>query len=395
MISFNPGMQSEKIAVVILVAIIIGSLSIYLVGVNADYILSNLFGDEFKEKKVIESGDCADVHYIGRFASNGTIYDTSYEFIENTSGGTPLQVYINENKSSSPPSGYFSYSQKPLNMIEGFVLDLIGLKENDTKTIGPIPPDKAYGVKKLGIGDSFSTKNLALEMNQTVQVINLTKNFISLKWINIDDFSKFTMPQMILNNLSSPVQSEIIIIPPPHHIWENSSEIIDYNDEEVTILSTPTKTNNITETLKPIQYGITDVIFIFPDATTASWNETTITITSSPEIGNEYQYSQDTGFGYVMNMTFTIENIVNNTINVSVIYEEAEEKIFYEINNTLEFNRTFIMPRIYNNIPLIYQDALFGEDILREGYSTHPKTGESLIFDVEIVKIYKTSQKES
>jgi len=55
------------------------------------------------------------------------------------------------------------------------------------------------------------------------------------------------------------------------------------------------------------------------------------------------------------------------------------------------------MPRIYNNIPLMYQEYLFAEDLQlqREGYSLHKLAGESLIFDVEIVKVYKTSQEEN
>ncbi len=187
----------------------------------------------------------------------------------------------------------------------------------------------------------------------------------------------------------------MIIFPPPHSIWENSTEIINITDETVTVKTTPTASENLSETLKPIQYGITDIMFIFPDATTATWNETTITITSSPEIGKNYQYSQDTGMGYVMNMTFTIESIVNDTINISVMYEDSEEKMYQEVNSTLEFDRIFTMPRVYNNIPLMYQEYLFAEDLQREGYSLHELAGESLIFEVEIVKVYKTPQEES
>jgi len=386
--SFNAGMQSEKIAVIALVVIIVGALSAYSLATYGEDIFDNLFGEN-KEPGAIALGDCADVHYIGKYASNGTVFDSSYEDVENKTGGIPLQMFVSTNKSAvSPKPGY-------MEVIEGLAEGLVGLKENDTATIGPIPPEKAYGAKKLGIGDTFSTINLALEMNQTVQVIDLTSDFISLKWINVETLGKFTMPQMILKNLSSMDQSEMIIIPPPHSIWENSTEVINITDETVTVKTTPTASENLSETLKPIQYGITDIMFIFPDATTATWNETTITITSSPEIGKNYQYSQDTGMGYVMNMTFTIESIVNDTINISVMYEDSEEKMYQEVNSTLEFDRIFTMPRVYNNIPLMYQEYLFAEDLQREGYSLHDLAGESLIFEVEIVKVYKASQEES
>ncbi len=388
--SFNAGMQSEKIAVIALVVIIVGALSAYSLATYGEDIFDNLFGENGEtEPGAIALGDCADVNYIGRHASNGTIFDSSYEDAENKTGGIPLQMFISINSSETPPK--YDY----MGVIKGLAEGLVGLKENDTATIGPISPEKAYGAKKLGIGDTFSTINLALEMNQTVQVIDLTSNFISLKWINVETLGKFTMPQMILKNLSSMDQSEMIVIPPPHSIWENSTEIINITDETVTVKTTPTASENLSETLKPIQYGVTDIMFIFPDATTATWNETTITITSSPEIGKSYQYSQDTGMGYVMNMTFTIESIVNDTINISVMYEDSDEKMYQEVNRTLEFDRIFTMPRLYNNIPLMYQEYLFTEDLQREGYSLHELAGESLIFEVEIVKVYKTPQEES
>jgi len=302
--SFNAGMQSEKIAVIALVVIIVGSLSVYLLATYSEDIFGNLFGEnEESEPGTIDLGDCADVNYIGRYASNGTIFDSSYQDADNKTGGTPLKIFVSLNKTSLPPSDYSSYSASPLGMIEGFIPDLKDMKENDTVTIGPISPEKAYGAKKLGIGDTFNTINLALEMNQTVQVIDLTSNFINLKWINLEILGKFTMPQMILKNLSSVDQSEMIVFPPPHSIWENSTEIINITDETVTVKTTPTKSESLSETLEPIQYGIEDIMFIFPDATTATWDETTITITSSPEIGKSYPRSycqwHDKYFSYV------------------------------------------------------------------------------------------------
>jgi FKBP-type peptidyl-prolyl cis-trans isomerase 2 len=388
--SFNAGMQSEKVAIIALVIIIVGALSVYLFATYGEDIFGNLFGEnEESEPVTIALGDCADVNYIGKYASNGTVFDSSYEDVENKINGTPLQMFISTNKSAvSPKPGY-------MGIIEGLAEGLVGLKDNDTATIGPILPEKAYGAKKLGIGDTFSTINLALEMNQTVQVTDLTSDSINLKWINVENLGKFTMPKMILKNLSSMDQNEMIIFPPPYSIWENSTEIISITDEAVTVKTTPTKNESLSEILEPIQYGIADVMFIFPDATTATWDEATITITSSPEIGKSYPYSQDTGYGYAMNMTFIIESIVNDTINISVMYEGSDEKMYQDVNSTLEFNRTFTMPRSYNNIPLMYQEYLFAEDLQRGGYSLHELAGESLIFDVEIVKVYKTSQEES
>ena len=78
MISFKAAMQSEKLAIIALVIIIAGALSTYLVSSNSEYIFENLFGKPEKEtsNNTIEFGDNVDLHYIGRYASNDTIFDS-------------------------------------------------------------------------------------------------------------------------------------------------------------------------------------------------------------------------------------------------------------------------------------------------------------------------------
>ncbi len=376
----------RNIAVILLVIIILGAISVRVASSPSEdgkSLLDEIIENLFKEEKSIELGDLADVHYIGRYASNNTIFDSSYGDVDNKTGGTPLNIFVNLNRSESPPEGYEDYSSA---VIDGLLEGLIGLKESEINTIGPIPPGKAYGEKKLKIGDTFSTSNLAMVMNQTVQVTYLTDESISFKWIDIENFGKFTMPQLIVSNLSSSDINEMVIYPPPYYLWENSSEIINFTDETVTVYITPTKSGNITDAFQGVQYGET-AIFIFPDATTAVWNNTTITLTSSPEIGENYTLRQDSEYGPI-ELIFTVENTTNDTINVSFVYEG--EKTYQESIRTLEFNRTFIMPRMYNNSPALYM-YIFEGDIEKAGYNTHELAGEELIFEVTIEKIYKPS----
>ncbi|MCK5261580.1 MAG: FKBP-type peptidyl-prolyl cis-trans isomerase [Thermoplasmatales archaeon] len=381
----NPGKSSKSkkdktvIAAALLAIIVVGTLVVFLTVTYYPDIIENLF----KEEQAIESGDLADVHYIGRYASNNAIFDSSYEDPENKTGGTPLKIFVNLNRSELPPEGYEGYSSQ---VIDGLLEELVGLKEGVTTTIGPIPPEKAYGANKLKIGDIFSTSNLAMVLNQTVQVINFTDESISFKWIDMENFGKFTMPQLIIKDLLSTDINEMVIYPPPYYLWENSTEIINIADEIATAYTTPTKSENITEAIEGAQYGET-AIFIFPDATTAVWNDTTITLTSSPEIGKNYTLTQDSPDGSI-ELIFTVENITNNTINISFAYEG--EKSYEESIRTLEFNRTFTMPRMYNNIPAMYM-YIFEEDIIKAGYSTHELAGEELIFEVTIEEIYKPS----
>ncbi|UCF12371.1 MAG: FKBP-type peptidyl-prolyl cis-trans isomerase [Thermoplasmatales archaeon] len=381
----NPGKSSKPkkdktvIAAALLAITIICTLTVFLIVTYYPDIIENLF----KEEQTIESGDLADVHYIGRYTSNNEIFDSSYDDPENKTGGTPLKIFVNLNRSELPPEGYEGYSSE---VIDGLLEGLVGLKEGVTTTIGPIPPEKAYGANKLKIGDIFSTSNLAMVLNQTVQVINLTEESISFKWVNMENFGKFTMPQLIIKDLISTNISDMVIYPPPYYLWENSTEIINISDETATVYTTPTKSENITEAIEGAQYEDT-AIFIFPDATTAVWNDTTITITSSPEIGKNYTLTQEGPEGPIT-LIFTVENITNNTINISFVFEG--QKSYQESIKTLEFNRTFTMPRMYNSIPSMYM-YIFEEDILNAGYSTHELAGEELIFEVSIKEIYKPS----
>ena len=130
-ILFDTDMQNEKIAVAGLIIIIIGALSIYLVTTY------------YQEGKIIEAGDCADVHYIGRFASNGTVFDTSYDDPIGKTGGTPKKVFVNPNWDLSLPSGekYQGYSSA---MMYGFLNGLVGMKEGETRNL-TIPSEEAYG----------------------------------------------------------------------------------------------------------------------------------------------------------------------------------------------------------------------------------------------------------
>jgi FKBP-type peptidyl-prolyl cis-trans isomerase 2 len=373
-------MQKEKIALITLVIIVIAALSVFLIAVNTD-----IFENVFKEKLTISEGDCADVNYIGRYASNNTIFDTSYAFAENKSGGTPLKVFVSYNATAtSPKAGYTA------GMIEGFMDGIIGMQEGQTKIIGPIPPEKAYGAKKLVPGAIFTTQYLAFGMNQTVEVTNYTSENLSLKWIQMENLGNFTMPQLVINNLQSTNETEMVIYPPPYYIWENATFIVNITDTTVTVSTTPTKSTNLSDVVKDVRYGEKQML-IFPNATTASWNDTTITVECSPVVGQNYTF-ETPGYSGMVNITIQINNITGDKINVTITNSESPEPTYLDVYKILTFNRTFILPRMYKDIPSMYISYFYTQDIEDAGYSLEPLAGESLIFEVTIEKVYKTSQ---
>ena len=383
-------MQKEKIAAIILVVIVVVALFAYIAAKE------NLFGNLFEPEpdKEVELGDCVDLYYIGKF-TNGTVFDSSYVDSVNKTNGTLLNVYVTKNSTASPPTGYENYTA---GMIEGFIDGIIGLKEGQDVTIGPIPPEKAYG-NKVKIGDTFNTQQIMMNaynpnqsMNITVEVTNLTSEYIDLRWINVEDFNKFTMPEGILNDLNSPDQNEWIILVPPYSIWENSTEIIEIKDDSVIVKTTPTKTENITDEIKPVQYG--DIVtFIFPDATTVNYDNNTITINNNPEIGKSYEYIIDYyGSEIITNVTVEEIDVTNNTMNVSMSYE-GSEKEYQEFNKTISFDRLFTINRNFTAIPIYYANLLFGQDLLQQKeLSLSELAGETLYFEVIIQKVYKTSE---
>jgi FKBP-type peptidyl-prolyl cis-trans isomerase 2 len=385
MTSFNPDMQNEKLAAILLVIVIVGSISVFLTVTYGEDILNALSGKKTGEK-VIALGDCVDVNYIGRYASNNTIFDSSYAYPTNKTGGTPLNIFVTLNQSEYPPEGYDAYSS---GYIEGLIDGLVGLKEGQTSVIN-ISAEKAYGAKKLKVDDTFSTKSLTessfnYNLNQTVEVTDLSDESITLKWINVQDFVNFTLPEVILTEDFEQAYNTGTLYDnlPPYYIWENSSTIINVTDTNVLIKATPTKTQNLTKQVSAI--GVEDKLgFIFPDATTAEWNETKITIESSPL--PESKYTLDYG-GMVINIT--VGNVTETHVNVSIEFQGESQP--YELNRTIEFNRTYSMRRLYT-IPLTFLPyTTIGNDIQKAGYGLSKLAGERLLFEVTILKVYKTS----
>ncbi|MCJ7570269.1 MAG: FKBP-type peptidyl-prolyl cis-trans isomerase, partial [Candidatus Thermoplasmatota archaeon] len=345
-------MQKEKIAAILLVIIVIVSLSAYLIIKNPD-IFENLFKQKPKTAE-ISYGDCVNISYIGRYASNGTVFDSSYTNIINKTGGNPKLIYVTLNKTASPPEGYESYSQ---DYIEGLIEGIVGLKEGETKNL-TIPPEKAYGVeRKIKIGDIFNTKNATTSLfnytlNQSFEVINLTDQDITLKWLNVQDLGNFTMPDGVLTEDFEQAYYTYSFYDtfPPYSIWENSSKIINVTDTSVLVKTTPKQTKNLTSQILPFSIG-DKFGFIFPDATTADWNETKINIKSSPIPGTEYVWEY---MGIVINIT--VGNVTETHINVTLEYLGQTSP--YELNRTIEFNRTCSIRRIYV-IPLDFSQYIF------------------------------------
>lgn len=328
---------------------------------------------------VIALGDCVDVNYICWYSSNNTIVNTSYQNAQSKTGGAPIKIFVSNNgEATSPKYGYTT------NMIQEVIEGLIGMREGETKTIGPIPPSDL----QFGVGAVFTSQYFAFGMDQMVRVTEYTSDHMSVKWINMENLGKITMPQLITNNLESTDESEMVIYPPPYYIWKNATSIISITDNSVTVETTPTKTTYLSDTILDVRDGEKQML-IFPTATTASWDDDTITIISEPIVGQNYTF-QTPGYKETVTITVHINKIVGDKVNATITNDQSPEPSYLDFYKELTFNRIYTLPRYYNDIPTSYISYFYGADIERAGYSLE----RPLTYEVTVEKIYKTSISE-
>lgn len=375
-------MMKENLAIIALIVIVVAALSIVLAVTFGDEILNNIFEEE-EPTPVIEFGDLATVHYIGRYADNGTVFDTSYQYVDNKTGGTPLKVFVTLNSSLEPPeTGYSQF------FVEGFIEGLEGLEEGEEATIGPIPPEKAYGARGVQVDDTFYTlgftaSNYGYQLNQTMQVTDVTAESVTLKWIDIEEGTSITLPEaIIMEDLSQASFYSIYETLPPFFLWENGSTIGNVTEENVMITLNPTSTDNIVQELSVFTYD-QKYFTVFPDVTTAEWNDTKVTLISTPVNGTVYNLTLEGD-------TFSFR-VTNVSADGYTLIATAEGQEFpFPMNNTLTFNRSYALRRIYT-LPTTYS-FLIQEALEREGFSLHQLAGKSLLFDVDIIEVVKIGE---
>ncbi|MFH1100722.1 MAG: FKBP-type peptidyl-prolyl cis-trans isomerase [Methanobacteriota archaeon] len=117
------------------------SLASCVVVFTVFFLIISGFTGCFSAPAQIAIGDCADVEYIGRFAVNNTVFETTYDDVVNKTGGDFARIFVNPNGTLSLPSGYQNYSSAKVN---GFLNALVSMTEGENKTV-LIPAEDAYG----------------------------------------------------------------------------------------------------------------------------------------------------------------------------------------------------------------------------------------------------------
>jgi FKBP-type peptidyl-prolyl cis-trans isomerase 2 len=374
-------MKNKKIAVILLILVIVGSISIFLTVTYGGNIINSLTGKN-TEKKVIALGDCVDVNYIGRYASNNTIFYSSYTNPINKTGGNPFKIFMSWNESQQPPAGYEKYTRGVKGLIEG----LVGLRVGDSKTIGPISPADAYGIYPK-VGDNFTIFNPASKKNLTIHFVNIITNSTMPK----EYVARYGNGKTTLFVLGVDVYSlgdKITIYPS----WENATVVTKINETKRWIYTTPPE-----DTRKNFTWiwsepnGQTKTIYWKNATSVLSINNTTILITQSPKIGETMNVSY---LPHGSTITYTAFNITAEKIYCRMVNQSTGNKSYAEINRTITIARnesqniTYTYPaqeieQMLSSIKKNYDQNLT--------FSVDKRAGKYLIYDVQIVKIYKTS----
>jgi len=319
-------METEKLAVIGLVIIIVAGLSTYLI-LNENIL--DIFKEEEKEigdDGVIGTGDCADVYFTEKYESNGTVIDTNYESVaiaagiyNETNTYEPAQIFVDPNFEFTSPEGYENYSSWIY--LPGFLEGLEGMKAGDKKTI-TLTPENAYGdwneslaelyfdflISQYGY-DPISSRVIPKDITQTIPMTG----FESL-YSEILDISTIYEGQ-IFDYLNGTLQNG------ENTTWQ--IQITNISDQNVTI-----KDLVENETILKSE-GSWDYTIIIV-------NETTLKIRADPEINGVY----------------------------------GEPGMFMKV---LDFNETRLRIALNMQAPSV------------------DRIGQNIVFELEVVKVYNTS----
>ncbi|MBN1281332.1 MAG: FKBP-type peptidyl-prolyl cis-trans isomerase [Candidatus Thermoplasmatota archaeon] len=379
-------MQQEKIALIALVIVVVAALSTFLIAINTD-----IFENLFEGQKRIEYGDYADVQYIGYYASNNTIFDSSYEYPNNKTGGSAAKLFVTLDMSATPDANFSGYSNTINDFfIPGFIENLVGLGRGEKRTTAVIPPEQAYGISPKA-GDIIDLRAVyeyyygeAPDINLSYTILSIQKNGTVPEPYN----SYFGNTSTIFTvRENSHYIGEVVDL---YAIWTNVTVVTKINETKLWTYTTPpeNQTDNLTWTYLDEEL-MTYTTYPTNCSTITSIDNDTIVITHSPPINSTISIQTQTA-----TTIYTIENVTDDTINTSVSQTGTGNKTYYE------FDRQIILQR--NETQNITQDVpgelmelqLFNpmRSIDPEFHiSYHPLTDKAVYFEVEIIKVYKAS----
>lgn len=374
-------MQIEKAGVYALVGLIV-----IVVAALGMYIFRNDLESMFYKPKVVEIGDCVEVNYIAMYASNGTIFETSYKDVakknniydENISY-QPLKIYV-DLEWGYPPEGYEEFSS---NHIRGVIEGIIGMKEGEEKKI-IVPPEKGYGVKPK-LGDILNISVLPYPW----KVVGI-KEGESMPEIFQGFYGNNTTTIYVLG-ISGLNQGDILPdFLNPYPCWENSSVITKLNETKAWVYIIPTVEKNESFTFE--WYDSDEyALIIFPQNRShiIDMDNNSIIVETDFRINDTIIIS----IGY-FSYDYKVQNITSDKVNASytmpdgnMSYKEFDRVINIERNQTINITEEYpeeLLTEIFSYVRMLDPSFMYSFDRLAD---------QTLIYDLKVEKVYKTSKK--
>ncbi|HVQ01087.1 MAG TPA: hypothetical protein VMT57_06190 [Candidatus Thermoplasmatota archaeon] len=385
-------MQKEKIALVALVIIIIAAVTTFVIAVNTPF-----FDNLLQGEKIIAVGDYADVNYIGHYASNGTIFGSSFKFPGNKSGPTPLKIFVTLNASATPSDNFSAYTNTINDeYVPGFIQNLVGMKQGQTKTTAVIPAQDAYGVSP-GVGDVINLTILA-QKDYRIRITKIEKNV--------------SMPEMYQTYFGNGPTDMYTIREESHYIGESIGTYYNQNFEPLWVNATVVTKINETQLWKyttPDPANLTNLTWvdsssdsnpdtayttIYPTnaSSITSINNSTFVVTHNVKINDTIKYYN---YSYQSGLTFIVKNITSQ--NITALYSSNTG------NTTTTFTRVFprtsVVPRnTTQNITQPYpkEYIAYALSLLRQydhsvTFNLGPLADKSVYFEITVIKVYKAS----
>jgi len=261
--------------------------------------------------------------------------------------------------------------------------------EGETFEMDPIPPEKAYGLLPQ-TGDIISVSDPSSQTEMNLEFIDIIENApLPAEYAGYGFANPTTL--YVLKDISHYIDEITTVYP----TWENASVVTAMNDTMIWKYTTPPDDLMENFTWIEIPDAYTYITYWNSASSVSSINDSTIVITHTPNLGATMEIQSLTSMGSITT-EYTVVEVTDDKINTSYLIDPNDPVniSYYEFDRdiTLERNQTELIVFSYPTEGIEYILDVLKQIDPTINYSLENLAGETLLYEVEIVKVYKTSQ---
>jgi len=367
-------MENEKIAALVLALMVAGILSAYLALQNWDDISKNIA----EELDQIDDNDLVEMHYILRYSDNSTVISSSYESVESKTGGDPYKFFVSSNKSATPPQGYGNFTNTFEGyFVEKFVEGVKGLAIGQSKTIGPLSGEEAFG-EAPEVGDEIRFFDPSSGKNITIIITDIEDNYQMP-----DEYIPYYGDIKTLNLDLRYIVYEKGDVLTTQNAWPDSTLITKVNETRFWYYITPPDDKMDNLTWIDISTGAQ-----FPANATyvKNINESTIVVEHNVSVGDIIKVP-----GYSNNYNYEVVSFTNTTITANYSANNQTDTETFDKVVTIQRNQSQSLTQtmLREDLESIVNQIKFSGTDVEVPFSFHPLAGKKVELFVKIVDIEK------